>query len=63
MPHPKLPIDQVRMNADLPAYTEMVYQSRQNEAFNIWLRGEIERGMRNTPLMQQQSQMGGVPAE
>jgi hypothetical protein len=31
-----------------------VRQNRQNEAFNDWFRKEAEKGLRDTPLAQQQ---------
>jgi hypothetical protein len=46
----KLPLDQVKMNATLPAFANYVRQNRQNEAFNDWFRKEAEKGLRDTPL-------------
>ncbi|MGD0262640.1 MAG: peptidylprolyl isomerase [Verrucomicrobiota bacterium] len=46
----KLPLDEAKMNASLPAFSNAVRQSRQNEAFNDWFRREAERGLRDTPL-------------
>ena len=46
----KLPLDQAKMNADLPSFVESVRQTRQSEAFNEWFRRQAERGLRDTPL-------------
>jgi hypothetical protein len=48
----RLPLDQVKMQADLPAYVGLVRQQRQNEAFNQWFNRELQRTMRDTPLSQ-----------
>ena len=50
----KLPLDEAKMNASLPAFANDVRQSRQNEAFNDWFRKEAEKGLRDTPLARQQ---------
>ena len=50
----KLPLDEAKMNATLPAFVNYVRQSRQNEAFNDWFRREAEKGLRDTPLARQQ---------
>ncbi|MCX8091961.1 MAG: peptidyl-prolyl cis-trans isomerase [Verrucomicrobiae bacterium] len=41
-----------RINAELPAFTRAVRDTRQNEAFNDWFRKEAEKGLRETPLLQ-----------
>jgi hypothetical protein len=46
----KLPLDQTKMDADFPRYLSGLRSSRQNEAFNDWLRREAEKGLRDTPL-------------
>jgi hypothetical protein len=51
----KLPLDETKMNASLPAFTRAVRQSRQNEAFNDWFRREAEKGLRDTPLAKAQT--------
>ena len=48
----RLPLDQAKMQVDLPAYIGLVRQQRQNEAFNQWFNREIQRTMRDTPLSQ-----------
>jgi hypothetical protein len=51
----KLPLDEAKMNASLPAFMNAVRQNRQNEAFNDWFRREAERGLGDTPLARQQA--------
>ena len=46
----KLPLDEAKMNASLPAFANYVRQSRQTEAFNQWFQKEAEKGLRDTPL-------------
>jgi hypothetical protein len=59
----KLPLDEAKMNASLPAFMNAVRQNRQNEAFNDWFRKEAEKGLRDTPLARQQPapSMGAAP--
>jgi hypothetical protein len=52
----KLPIDQKRMEADLPKFTQMVRQKRMQEAFNLWFTKEAQKGLVDTPLLQQRPQ-------
>ena len=47
----KLPLDESKMNADLPNFVQLVRRRRQDDAFNQWFGREIERGLRNVPLM------------
>ena len=51
----QLPVDQAVMNADLPQFTESLRRSRENEAFNEWLRTEAGRALRDTPVARQQA--------
>ena len=51
----KLPLDEAKMNATLPAYSNYVRQNRQNDAFNAWFRKEAEKGLRDTPLARQEA--------
>jgi len=51
----KLPLDEAKLTASLPAFANSVRQSRQNEAFNDWFRREAEMGLRDTPLARQQT--------
>ena len=48
----KLPLDEARMNANLPAFANYVRQSRQSEAFNEWFSKQASLGLRDTPLGQ-----------
>jgi len=58
----KLPLDEVRMKADLPEFARAVRQTRKGEAFNEWFRREAEKGFRDVPYFhQQQSQLSGPP--
>jgi hypothetical protein len=58
----KLPLDETKLKADMPAFTRSLQQVRRNEAFNEWFRHEAERGLRDTPLGRpQQPQMTGTP--
>lgn len=50
----KLPLDEAKITAGLPAFLSAVRLNRQNEAFNDWFRREAEKGLRDTPLAQQQ---------
>lgn len=51
----KLPLDEAKMNASLPAFANAVRQSRQNEAFNEWFNQEARKGLRDTPLARPQT--------
>ncbi len=57
----KLPVALAKMNADLPTFLRNMRQARQNEAFNDWFRKEAERGLRDTPVFRQPSQISGTP--
>jgi hypothetical protein len=48
----KLPVDPVKMNSELAAFTQNLRLTRQHEAFNLWFSREAERGLRDTPLAQ-----------
>jgi len=49
----RLPIDQAKMNSDLPQYIVAFRRERQNEAFGQWVNLEANRELRNTPVFQQ----------
>ncbi|MGA2240642.1 MAG: SurA N-terminal domain-containing protein [Verrucomicrobiota bacterium] len=49
-----LPIDQAKMNSELPQYIAAFRRGRQNEAFNQWVSLEANRQLRNTPVFRQQ---------
>jgi hypothetical protein len=46
----RLPVDEARMNQELPQYTQFVRQSLGNEAFGEWFSREAQVGLRETPL-------------
>jgi peptidyl-prolyl cis-trans isomerase D len=46
----KLPLDQAKMNATLPAFINYVRQNRQTEAFNEWFSKQAQAGLQNTPV-------------
>ena len=49
----QLPVDQAVMNADLPQFTESLRRSRESEAFNEWLNGQIRQVFANFKVFQQ----------
>jgi hypothetical protein len=51
----KLPLDEAKMNSNLPAFMNAVRQNRQNEAFNEWFSKEAKKGLANIPAFQQQT--------
>jgi parvulin-like peptidyl-prolyl isomerase len=59
----KLPLDEVKRKADLPAFMNSLRQARLNEAFNEWLRREADRGFRDIPYFNQKQtpQISGAP--
>jgi hypothetical protein len=57
----KLPLDVAQMNADLPAFTRSVRQTRRSEAFNDWFRHEAEKAFREVPFFQKQAQLSAMP--
>jgi hypothetical protein len=62
----KLPLDEGKMQTDLPSFLNALRQSRQTEAFNAWFNKEGQRAMREIPYLQQQQQqppsMGSRPS-
>jgi hypothetical protein len=50
----KLPLEEAKITAGMPAYLNALRQARQNEAFNDWFRREAEKGLKDTPLARQQ---------
>jgi hypothetical protein len=46
----KLPLDQAKMDAELPNFANNARRLRQQEAFDMWLRHEVDIGLRDTPL-------------
>jgi hypothetical protein len=41
----KLPVDQTKLAANLPSFTESLRRTRENEAFNQWLQIEAAANM------------------
>jgi len=59
----KLPLDEAKITANLPAFLNAVRLNRQSEAFSEWFRHEADKGLRDTPLArQQQPTMNPAPA-
>ncbi|HVU27596.1 MAG TPA: peptidylprolyl isomerase [Verrucomicrobiae bacterium] len=56
----KLPLDEAKMKADLPQFTESLRRSRQFEQFNQWLMLEANRALKDTPIFRQAA--AGNPA-
>jgi peptidyl-prolyl cis-trans isomerase D len=46
----KLPLDQAKMQTELPNFVSNLRRSRQQEAFDNWLRRESEIGLIDTPI-------------
>jgi hypothetical protein len=63
--HARLPLDEARTQAELPAFTGNLRQRRQNDAFNLWFRKQIEQdpGLRNIleELAKSDRQVSGTP--
>jgi antitoxin component of RelBE/YafQ-DinJ toxin-antitoxin module len=45
-----LPLDEKKMQTEMPRVLEQIRQTSQNEAFQAWFRKQAETGLRNTPL-------------
>jgi hypothetical protein len=56
----RLPMDQVKMNSDLPQYLAGFRRQRQNEAFSQWVNLEANRQLRTTPVFRQQLKSGAA---
>jgi hypothetical protein len=52
----KLPLDAKKLSEELPAFTQSLRQTRQQEAFNVWFNREAEKGLRDTPPFQRRQQ-------
>jgi hypothetical protein len=48
----KLPLDESKLAANLPAFERSVRQTRRAEAFNDWFRQEAEKAFREVPYFQ-----------
>jgi len=56
----RLPIDQAKMNSELPQYIAALRRGRQNEAFSQWVNLEVNRQLRTTPVFLQQFKSGAA---
>ena len=56
----RLPIDQAKMNSDLPQYTAALRRERQNETFGQWVNLEASRQLRFLPAFREQAARGGA---
>jgi len=45
-----LPVDEAKKTSGLPQFLAQVRRGRENEAFNLWLQGEANRELLNTPV-------------
>jgi len=56
----RLPLDEAQMAKQLPEFSDLVRQRRQNEAFNIWFSEgwsqELNRGLKDVASLRQQPQ-------
>lgn len=58
----RLPMNEQKMQQDLPKFLSMLRQTALNEAFNEWFRKQVETGLRNTPLARART-LSGPPTE
>jgi hypothetical protein len=56
----RLPLDQTKMNSEMPQYLVDLRRQRVAEAFNQWANLEANRQLRNTPLFRQQFNPGAA---
>jgi len=56
----RLPVDQAKMNSELPQYLAAFRRDRLIETFNQWANLEANRQLRDTPLFRQQFSPGEV---
>jgi len=56
----RLPMDQAKMNSDLPRYTAALRRERQSEAFGQWVNLEASRQLRSTPAFREQAARGAA---
>ncbi|MFO1477004.1 MAG: peptidylprolyl isomerase [Verrucomicrobiota bacterium] len=57
----RLPIDEAKMKADMPAFLNALMRTRQNEALNAWMAQQIGTSLRETPLAQAATRAPGRP--
>ncbi len=61
----KLPVDEAKLNADLPKFLVQLRRSRQNEAFTEWFQREVSTSLRDTLYQRSQQpppKMGAAPS-
>jgi hypothetical protein len=58
----KLPLDESKMAANLPAFTRSVHQVRRSEIFQEWFRREASKAFATVPYFQQKMQQQQQPA-
>jgi hypothetical protein len=59
----QLPVDETKMDSDLPQFTANLRRSRENEAFNEWVMREANQALKDTPIFHQQAETGATPAQ
>jgi hypothetical protein len=61
----KLPVNQVKAQAELPTFVASLRRSRQQEAFEDWFRHEADKALRDTPVGQNKPPptIGSAPAK
>jgi PPIC-type PPIASE domain len=59
----KLPLDESKVAADLPAFEQSVRQNRRAEAFNDWFNREAQKAFREVPYFQKQAQLSAAPGQ
>jgi len=52
----RLPIDEAKMKAQLPEFSNVVRQRRQNEAFELWFNREASAALRDIPAFRSRTQ-------
>lgn len=58
----RLPLDETKMAANLPAFKRSVQQVRRSEVFNEWFRREASKAFASVPYFQQKMQQQTAPA-
>jgi len=59
----KLPLDESKLAANLPAFERSVRQTRRAEAFNDWFRHQADKAFREVPYFQKQAQASRPPGQ
>jgi hypothetical protein len=59
----QLPVDETKMDSDLPQFTATLRHSRENEAFNEWLMREANQSLKDTPVFHQSAETGAAPTQ